>query len=67
MTLVSEAMRPFEMLHMVEPEMPVSKALEIIGREGVNQLPVVQEGQLKGIISGKQIVNYLYTRKELNL
>lgn len=63
----SDAMRPFETLHVVAPQMPVIEALEIIGRENVNQLPVVENSSLVGIISREQIINYLFTRKELNL
>jgi len=64
---VSDSMRPFDDLHIVPPEMPVAEALEIIGREGVNQLPVVTDGRLKGLITREQIINYLFTRQELNL
>lgn len=63
----SDAMRPIESLHVVTPEMSAIEALEIIGREGVNQLPVVENTKLKGIISREQIINYLFTRKELNV
>ncbi|MBK7704199.1 MAG: site-2 protease family protein [Acidobacteria bacterium] len=62
-----DAMRPIESLFTVAPEMPAIEALEIIGREGVNQLPVVENGKLKGIISREQIINYLFTREQLNL
>jgi Zn-dependent protease/predicted transcriptional regulator len=63
----ADVMRPMESLHVVEPETPVTEALEIIGRETVNQLPVVKNGKLVGIISREQIVNYLTTRKELDM
>ncbi len=63
----SDAMRPIEDLFTVRPETSAIEALEIIGREGVNQLPVVENGKLEGIISREQIINYLFTRKELNL
>ncbi|MEQ1924070.1 MAG: CBS domain-containing protein [Pyrinomonadaceae bacterium] len=63
----SDAMRPLEDLFTVTPEISAIEALEIIGHQGVNQLPVVENGKLEGIISREQIVNYLFTRKELNL
>ncbi len=63
----ADVMRPLESLHMVKPETPATEALEIIGRKGVNQLPVVSDGKLEGIISRERIINYLFTRKELNL
>jgi Zn-dependent protease/predicted transcriptional regulator len=64
---VADVMRPIESLHVVAPDTPATKALEIIGRETVNQLPVVKNGKLEGIISREQIINYLVTRRELNL
>ena len=62
-----DVMRPLDSLHVVKPETSAAEALEIIGREGVNQLPVVSDGKLQGIISRERIINYLFTRKELNL
>jgi len=63
----SDAMRPIESLFTVTPEISAIEALETIGREGVNQLPVVENGILKGTVSREQIINYLFTRKELNM
>jgi Zn-dependent protease/predicted transcriptional regulator len=65
--MVTDAMKPLESIQVVNPETPVIEALEIIGREDVNQLPVVSNGQLKGIISRDRILNYLLTKQELNL
>jgi len=64
---VADVMRPIENLHVVAPEMPVAEALEIIGREDVNQLPVISNGRIEGIISRDRILNHLLTRQELNL
>lgn len=64
---VADVMRPIEGLHVVSPEMPVAEALEIIGREDVNQLPVISNGRIEGIISRDRILNHLLTRQELNL
>ena len=63
----ANAMIPVEDLHSATPKMPVMDALAIIGREGINQLPVFENGKWNGIITREQIVNYLFTRKELNL
>lgn len=64
---IADAMRPIEGLHVVTPEMPVAEALQIIGREDVNQLPVITNGRIEGIISRDRILNHLLTRQELNL
>lgn len=63
----ADVMKPIGEIHTVKPETPVSEALEIIGREDVNQLPVFSDGRLKGIISRERILRYLLTRQELNL
>lgn len=64
---VSDVMKPIEELHTVTPETPAGEALEIIGREDVNQLPVISEGRLAGIISRDRILRFLLTRQELDL
>jgi len=64
-TVAADAMKPIEDLFVVGPEMPVTEALEIIGRNNVNQLPVIENGRLAGIISRDAILNYIVTKREL--
>lgn len=66
-TTVYETMRPLAQLRTVSPETPVSEALEIIGREDINQLPALANGRLAGMISRDQILRYLLTRAELKI
>jgi Zn-dependent protease/predicted transcriptional regulator len=63
----ADAMVPVAQLHAATPKMSVIDALSVIGRENVNQLPVFEDGKWSGIISREQIINYLFTRKELEL
>jgi CBS domain-containing protein len=62
---IAEVMRPLDRVHSVSPEMPLTEALEIMGREDVNQLPVVKDGWFQGIISRADIVRVLQARNEL--
>lgn len=62
-----DVMRPIADLHTVDPMTPAIDALEIIGRENVNQLPVIDDGRLRGVVSRERIINFLVTRRELNL
>jgi Zn-dependent protease/predicted transcriptional regulator len=62
---VSEVMRPLESLHTVAPQTSVTKALEVMSREDLNQLPVVRDGHLEGIISRSHILRLLQTKAEL--
>jgi signal-transduction protein with cAMP-binding, CBS, and nucleotidyltransferase domain len=64
---VSEAMRPGKELHTVSPDTPVLDALKIMVRNDVNQLPVVAQGSLQGIVSRSQIMHLLQVRGELRL
>ncbi len=66
-TTVGDVMRSLESLRTVSPERPVAEALEMMGREDVNQMPVVQQGKLAGIISRGHIVRVLQTRAELDI
>jgi CBS domain-containing protein len=66
-TTVDNVMRPLDSLRTVAPETPVVEALELMGREDVNQLPVVRDGHLEGIISRGHILQLLQTRAELNM
>jgi Zn-dependent protease/predicted transcriptional regulator len=66
-TTVGDAMRPLQNLRTISPERPVAEALEMMGREDINQIPVLQQGQLAGIISRGHILRVLQTRAELDV
>jgi Zn-dependent protease/predicted transcriptional regulator len=66
-TTVGDVMRPLETLRTVGAERPLAEALEMMGREDVNQLPVVQQGKLAGIVSRAHILRVLQTRAELDV
>jgi CBS domain-containing protein len=58
-------MRPLDQLRTVTIDTPVIKALEIMGRDDVNQLPVILNGALEGIISRSHILQLIQTKAEL--
>jgi len=64
-TSIQSVMRPVSQLRTVTPETPVVQALEMMGREDVNQLPVVSGGQLQGIFSRSNIMGFLRNHAEL--
>ena len=66
-TTVDEVMRPLADLHTVDPDTPLSAALETMGSDDVNQLPVVRQGKLAGVISRKHILRMLRLRSELHV
>ena len=60
-TAVDRVMRPLEVLRTVAPDDSLSSALEILSRENINQLPVVANGRLEGVLSRADVVNNLQT------
>jgi len=64
---VREVMLPLEKLHAVKPATSLTDALETMGREDINQLPVMSNGHLDGFISRSHILRLLQTRAELQV
>jgi CBS domain-containing protein len=62
---VDDVMRPLHQLQIVAPETSLIEALEKMGREDVNQLPVLRDGHLIGVITRGHILQLLQTRLEL--
>jgi Zn-dependent protease/predicted transcriptional regulator len=64
-TTLSDIMRPLDQIHTVTPGTPVMEAIETMGRDDVNQLPVVSGKHLDGIITRANVVQFLHTRAEM--
>lgn len=62
---VADVMRPLDQLRTVTPDTSIQTALEIMGREDLNQLPVVDNNEVRGMLSRGQILQLLQTRAEL--
>lgn len=60
-----DVMRPFDQLKTVGPDTPVSEAFTTMVRDDVNQLPVVSEGRLEGVVGRGHILQLLQSRREL--
>jgi CBS domain-containing protein len=60
-----DIMRPLEDLRAVTPETPLMSALESMSRYDLNQLPVISNSHLEGVLSRAQILSYLQTHAEL--
>jgi Zn-dependent protease/predicted transcriptional regulator len=64
---VSNAMIPLSRLHVVTPQQSLSDVLPLMAGRDVNQLPVVQNDALVGIVSRDAIVHYLEVRRSLGV
>jgi CBS domain-containing protein len=51
----------------VRPDTELWAALEEMDRDGVNQLPVMLNGQIQGMLSREDVVSYLRTLRELGV
>ncbi len=60
-TLVSDVMIPTSKFKTVTPGMGLWNALESMDRDGVNQLPVMNENKLVGLLSRDDLISYLRT------
>jgi Zn-dependent protease/predicted transcriptional regulator len=66
-TTVADMMRPLDATHTVNPNTPVTEALEMMAQQDLNQLPVVSEKGLAGLISRGHILQLIQTRAQLHL
>jgi len=64
---VGHVMIPLERLHVVQPQQSLNDVLPLMAGRDVNQLPVVQNGALVGILSRDAIVRFLEVRRGLGL
>ena len=64
-TRIGEAMVPLDQMKHTEPKSEVWSALEEMERDGVNQLPVMTDHQVVGMLSRDDVITFLGTMKEL--
>jgi Zn-dependent protease/predicted transcriptional regulator len=64
-TTVADVMRPLDEVKTVAPDTPLSDALEVMSKQDLNQLPVLANGNLTGLISRAHVLQLLRTRAEL--
>jgi CBS domain-containing protein len=64
-TTGAQAMIPMERTKRVQPDAELWTALEEMGRDGVNQLPVMADGHIQGMLSREDVLTFLRTLKEL--
>ena len=60
-TTVAQIMVPLEQLKRIKPEAELWTALEEMAHDGVNQLPVMRDGQIVGMLSRENIITFLGT------
>jgi len=66
-TTVKEVMIPLDKTKAVKPSDPLFSVFETMTQEDISQLPVVQNGELVGIIGRDSILNFIRTLSELGI
>ncbi len=64
-TTAAQAMLPLDKVRSVSPDAELWPTLELMDREGVNQLPVMNDRQVVGMLSREDVVTFLRTLQEL--
>jgi Zn-dependent protease/CBS domain-containing protein len=62
---VDEVMTPIDAEHAPGPETPLTESLDRMAREDLQELPVVSNGRVEGIVSRVNILQVLRTRADL--
>jgi Zn-dependent protease/predicted transcriptional regulator len=66
-TPVNQVAHRLHELRSVSPDTPVVEALQTMGREDLNQLPVITAGRMEGMLSRSHILRALETHGELSM
>ena len=60
-------MKPLKTLTQVPPNMELLAALQLMDNANVAQLPVIEGGQVVGLLTREQVLHYIRTRAELGI
>jgi Zn-dependent protease/predicted transcriptional regulator len=64
MTTAGEAMISADQFKRIQPDTELWPAMEEMDRDGVNQLPVMTDGQIVGMLTREDVISYLRTLQE---
>ncbi len=66
-TTAVQAMTPVADLKRIRPDTEMWAAMQEMDRDGVNQLPVMTNGHVKGMLTREDVISYLRTLQELDM
>ncbi len=64
-TTAAQAMIPFEKLAKIDPQAELWIAMQKMGRDGINEMPVMTGNNLVGLLSTGDIVKYIHTLQQV--
>jgi CBS domain-containing protein len=66
-TLVNAVMTPAAELKTASPGQSALSVMEMMGKGDINQVPVVSDGQVVGVVARDNLLRFLRTRAELRV
>jgi CBS domain-containing protein len=60
-------MTPFEKLKRVGPHEELSSILQILTQDNINQVPVVEDNKIVGMVSRENLLNFVNIRSGLGI
>ncbi len=63
--LVRDAMTPLDSIKSVEPNEDLNVVLQMMAQDDINQIPVIYQGKIVGVVGRDNIINFINTRAEL--
>jgi signal-transduction protein with cAMP-binding, CBS, and nucleotidyltransferase domain len=66
MTTAIQAMLPLEKMKRVGPGTELWAAVEEMDRDRVNQLPIMTDGQIQGMLTREGVISYLHNLQEFS-
>jgi Zn-dependent protease len=64
---VKEAMTPFDKLRWVKPDEELASVLRILTEDNINQVPVVEDNKIVGMVSRENLLNFVNIRSKLGV
>jgi Zn-dependent protease/predicted transcriptional regulator len=64
-TTAEQIMTPMDKVILTHPKAELAYALEQMGADGVNQMPVMEDGHIEGMLSREDITSYLHMLQKL--
>ncbi|MDD2251478.1 MAG: site-2 protease family protein [Dehalococcoidales bacterium] len=66
-TRVEQIMTPLDQLKAVGPEEELGEAFKLLTKNNINQLPVIMDGRLEGILARDNLLNFISLKEGLGL
>jgi Zn-dependent protease len=66
-TSAGDCMKPLNELETVQPQASLVEAMKKMDADGVNQLPVMSDGHVVGLLSRESLITYLRNAQDLGL